>query len=104
MVVVDLYELEERARVATESIGGVVLEPEAMLLIISEIRRMKSQLGEQHGRLSDMREELLQLRTELVDMLTLGQAPQHAATPKTKGRLLKMKVVSKNDQNANTKD
>jgi proteasome assembly chaperone (PAC2) family protein len=78
MVIVDLQELEERARLAAESIGGVVLEPEALLLVISEIRRMKSQLGEQHGYLIDMRGELLQLRTELMVALARGPAPQAA--------------------------
>jgi hypothetical protein len=90
MIVVDLQELEERARIATESIGGVVMEPEALLLIIAEVRRMKSQLGEQHGYLTDMQGELLQLRTELVSALTHG----HGAHKK-KGKMLKMKVVAK---------
>jgi hypothetical protein len=92
MIVVDLQELEEQARTAIDSIGGVVLEPEALLLIISEIRRMKSELGEQHIHLTDVRGELLQLRTELVD----AQARNHAdrsAKPKKKGKTLKMRVV-----------
>jgi len=70
MIIVDLKDLEERARMATESVGGVVMEPEALLLIINEIRRMKSQLGEQHDHLADMRGELLRLRTELIGMQT----------------------------------
>ena len=95
MVIVDLQDLEERARIAAESIGGVVLEPEALLLVISEIRRMKSQLGEQHGYLIDMQGELLQLRTELMAMPTRGQASK-AAPPKKQGKkMLKMKVIAK---------
>ena len=94
MVIVDLQELEERARIAAESIGGVVLEPEALLLVISEVRRMKAQLGEQHGYLTAMQGELLQLRTELMGALTRGPAAK-AAPLKKKGKMLKMKVIAK---------
>jgi hypothetical protein len=96
MVVVDLQELENRARAATESLGGVVLEPEALLLVISEIRRMKLQLGEQHDHLSGMRNELLQLRTELVAALTRDPASEASKPPpKPKSKMLKMTVVAK---------
>jgi hypothetical protein len=95
MIIVDLQELEERARNAAESIGGVMLEPGALLLIISEIRRLKAQLGEQHGNLTDMQRDLLQLRTELVDALTRGQTSEYAAKSVKKGKMLKMKVISK---------
>jgi len=93
MIIVDLQELEERARMATKSIDGVgvLLEPEALLLIISEIRRMKSQLGEQHNHLTGMQGELLQLRTELIGALT-----REPALEKKKGKMLTMKVVAKN--------
>ncbi|MDR2694792.1 MAG: hypothetical protein LBC79_00220 [Deltaproteobacteria bacterium] len=94
MVIVDLQELEERARLAAESIGGVVMEPEALLLVISEIRRMKSQLGEQNSYLTDMLGELLKLRTELMDALVRGQTSR-AAPAKKKGKMLKMKVIAK---------
>jgi len=97
MIIVDLQELEERARRATDSIGGVVMEPEALLLVINEVRRMKSQLGEQHNYLTDMRGELLQLRTELVDALARNPA-EHPETPKRQGKMLKMKVVSKSNK------
>ena len=90
MIIVDLQELEERARIATESLGGVVMEPEALLLIIHEVRRMKSQLGEQQGYLTDMQGELLQLRSELIASLSRGPG----ATRK-KSKMLKMKVVAK---------
>jgi hypothetical protein len=83
--------------VAAESIGGVVLDPEALLLIISEIRRMKLQLGEHHGSLSGMRDELLQLRSELVAAMARDPASQSAAPPPKKGKMLKMKVVAKDD-------
>jgi hypothetical protein len=95
MIIVDLQELEDRARMAAESIGGVVLEPEALLLIISEIRRIKSQLGDQHGYLSGMRNELLQLRTALTDSLKRGPASGTPAAPTKKGKMLKMKVVAR---------
>ena len=94
MVIVDLQDLEDRALAAAESIGGVVLEPEAMLLIVSEIRRMKDLLGEQHDHLTDMRGELLQLRTELVGALTRGVSPQ-PSEPRKIGKVLKMTVVPK---------
>ena len=95
MIIVDLQELEDRARMASESIGGVVLEPEALLLIISEIRRMKSHLGEQHSHLSGMRNELLLLRTELLESLKRNQALENSGESKKKGKMLKMKVISK---------
>ena len=95
MVIVDLQELEEQARLAAESIGGVVLEPEAILLIINEIRRMKSLLGEQRGYLTDMQGELLQLRAELVNALTRNATSERFAKPKNTNKVLKMKVVSK---------
>ncbi|MCL1985085.1 MAG: hypothetical protein FWG59_01360 [Betaproteobacteria bacterium] len=101
MVVVDLQELEDRALIASESIGGVVLEPEALLLIVSEIRRMKSLLGEQHDHLTDMRGELLQLRTELVSALTRGASPQRPPKSKKTSKVLKMTVVSKNTEKNN---
>jgi len=94
MVIVDLQELEERARLAGESIGGVVLEPEALLLIISELRRMKSQLGEQHGYLVGIQGELLQLRSEIADALTRQTRPP--AKPQKKAKMLKMRVVKDN--------
>ena len=102
MIIVDLQELEERARLATESIGGVVLEPEALLLIVSEIRRMKTRLGEQQGQLSGMRNELLQLRAELLESLKRGNASENSAESKKKGKMLKMKVVAKDTENGNT--
>jgi len=98
MVIVDLQELEERAKIAAESIGGVVLEPEALLLIISELRRMKSLLGEQHSYLSGVRGELLQLRTEIADALTRRPKPQR------KAKMLKMRVVKDDKGNGNTQN
>ena len=78
-----------------ESIGGVVLEPEALLLIVSEIRRLKALLGEQHNSLSGMRNGLLELRTELAGSLARnGYAAQRPATPVRKAKL-KMKVIAK---------
>ena len=104
MVIVDLQELEDRARMAAESIGGVVLEPEALLLIISEIRRMKSLLGEQHGYLTNVRGELLQLRTELAGALARDPAAEHPATPQTKGKVIKMKIVQDAGGSTDTAD
>ena len=99
MLIVDLQELEERARIAADSVCGVVLEPESLLLLINEIRRMKLQLGEQCGHLSGMRDDLLQLRTELVAALARAPASKTPEPPKPKARMLKMKVVAK-DNNA----
>ena len=93
MIIVDLKDLEDRAQTALESIGGVMLEPEALLLIISEIRRLKTQLGEQHDNLSGMRNELLELRTELTSAHPGNQATV-AAKPSRKTKLT-MKVVAK---------
>ena len=100
MIIVDLQELELRAKMCAQSIGGVALEPEALLLLISEIRRMKLQLGEQHGSLSGMRDELLQLRAELIAALRRDLALQPPAQDKAKGKMLKMKVVAKNPNGA----
>ena len=97
MIVVDLQDLEQRARMAMDSIGGVVLEPGALLLIVNELRRMKAQLGEQHTNLSGMRNELLQLRTELAGSVAIGQAAQSAAKPPRKSKL-KIKVLAKDAQ------
>jgi len=94
MVIVDLQDLEQRARLALDSIGGVVLEPEALLLIVNELRRMKALLGEQHSNWSGLRSELLQLRTELVGSLARDHAVQSSATPARKAKL-KIKVVAK---------
>ncbi|MDR0238759.1 MAG: hypothetical protein LBI88_00840 [Deltaproteobacteria bacterium] len=94
MVIVDLQDLEQRARLALETIGGVVLEAEALLLIVSELRRMKALLGEQHSNLSGMRNELLQLRTELVGSLERDHAGQNSVKPERKAKL-KIKVVAK---------
>ena len=102
MIIVDLHELEERARVATESIGGVVIEPEALLLIVSELRRMKSQLGEQHGHLTGVQGELLQLRTELANALT-RQVAKHSEQPQKKTKMLKMKIVKDGKDGGDTK-
>jgi len=94
MIIVDLQDLEERARMALESIGGVVLEPEALLLIVSEIRRLKVLLGEQHNNLLDMRNGLLELRTALAGSLTLNCAAKPPITPVRKTKL-KMQVIAK---------
>ena len=97
MIIVDLQELENRAQAASHSIGGVVLEPEAVLLIVSEIRRMKVQLGEQHGHLAGMQNELLQLRTELIGSLSRDLAQRRSIRPVQKAKL-KMKVITKDAQ------
>ena len=101
MVIVDLQELEERAHIAAESFGGVVIEPEALLLIINELRRMKSQLGEQQGHLTGVQGELLQLRTEIADALT--RQTNRPAMPQKKAKMLKMRVV-KDDKGNNTQN
>ncbi|MCL2123434.1 MAG: hypothetical protein FWH34_05025 [Desulfovibrionaceae bacterium] len=102
MIIVDLQDLENRARMTSESIGGVVLEPEAVLLIVSEIRRMKAALNEDHSHLTGMRDELLQLRTELINSITRSQTSQRPAKPKKNTKMLKMRVVkdSKDDGGA----
>jgi len=100
MLIVDLQELEERAQLAAESIGGVVLEPDALLLIISELRRMKSQLGEQHTHLTGVQGELLQLRTEIADALT--RRTKRPAKPQKKAKMLKMRVVKDDKGSGNT--
>ena len=100
MVIVDLQELEERAHVAAESIGGVVMEPEALLLVISELRRMKSQLGEQHSYLSGVQGELLQLRAEIANALM--RQMKRPTTPQKKAKMLKMRVVKDDKGNDNT--
>jgi len=100
MVIVDLQELEERAHIATQSIGGVVLEPEALLLIISELRRMKSQLGEQHSYLSGVQGELLQLRSEIADALT--RRTKRFVKPQKQAKMLKMRVVKDATGNGDT--
>jgi len=101
MIVVDLQELEERARIASESIGGVVIEAEALLLVISELRRMKSQLGEQHGHLTGVQGELLQLRTELANALA-HQSVKCPAKPQKIAKILKMRVVKDNTDGGDT--
>ena len=99
MIIVDLQDLEYRARTASASIGGVVLEPDALLLIVSEIRRMKTQIGEQHSNLLVMRNELLQLRTELAG----SPAYDEASEKNPRQTKLKMKVVAKGaKENKNT--
>ena len=99
MIIVDLKDLEDQARAAAESAGVAALAPEALLLLISEVRRMKLQLEKQYDSLSGMRDELLQLRTELVALPGRGPASQSPAPPKTQGKMLKMKVLAK-DGNA----
>ena len=91
MIIVDLQDLENRARMTSDSIGGVVLEPEAVLLIVSEIRRMKGALNEDHSYLTGMQNELLQLRTELIN--SISQVSQRLAKPPKKTKMLKMRVV-----------
>jgi len=101
MIIVDLQELEERAQTAAASADSVMMEPEALLLIISEIRRMKSLLGEQHGHLAGVQGELQQLRTELANALTRQRA-QPPATPQKKTKMLKMRVVKDDKDTGNT--
>ena len=102
MIIVDLQELEDRARMATDSISGVVLEPEALLLIIHEIRRMKCELRKEHDHLTGMRDELLQLRTELVDKGRSLDSEPHAKQKK-KAKTLTMRVVKEGNGNGVTK-
>ena len=100
MIIVDLQDLENRAQMTSESIGGVVLEPEAVLLIVSEIRRMKAALNEDLSHLSGMRNELLQLRNELIKSIARSQDSLRLARPPKKAKMLKMKVVAKNHNGA----
>jgi hypothetical protein len=103
MVIVDLQDLEDQARMAAGSISGVVLEPEATLLIVGEIRRLKALLSRQDDCFAELRAELAQLR----GMLTTraghgagsGRGGQHK---KFRHKVFSMKVNSRESAVQNT--
>ncbi len=59
MVIVDLQDLEDQAQVSG---SGVVLESEAVLLIVGEIRRLRQALDDQQAALDEVREDLRRMR------------------------------------------
>jgi Mg-chelatase subunit ChlI len=103
MVIVDLQDLEDQARMAAGSISGVVLEPEAMLLIVSEIRRLKVLLSRQDVCLTELRAELAQLRGMLTARVRHGAGSgQGGSQKKARNKVFSMKVNSRNSATQNT--